>query len=218
MSIENKKTIEVYKKTASKYLENCKEHEAQDREKARRKKEKLQMFIRKSFSSLPKGSKILEIGSASGENAKYISSLGYKVTASDIADDFIKESSSKGLETINFNILEDMFYQKYSGIFCWRVFVHFTKEDVSAVLKKIYNALEKDGILIFNAINRETRKVENEWVDFPKEYHLGIDRFYNYFYKEDLDILIKQVGFRIIDFHKEGGENNNKWLVYVLKK
>lgn len=37
MSIENKKTIEVYQKTASQYLANTIEHEALDAEKAKRK-------------------------------------------------------------------------------------------------------------------------------------------------------------------------------------
>lgn len=218
MSIENEKTIEVYQEKARKYLENNIKHDLLDKEKAKRKKERLQKFIREIFSSLPKGSKIMEIGAANGENAKYISSLGFKVTASDISDDFLKEIKSNGLEPIKFNLLEDEFHEKYSGIFCWRVFVHFTKEDALKAMKKTYNALEKNGIFIFNAINRQTREVESEWVDFPDEHHMGINRYYNYYYKEDLDKLIAETDYKIIDFHTEGGEDNNKWLVYVLKK
>lgn len=30
--------------------------------------------------------------------------------------------------------------------------------------------------------------------------------------------IITKTGFKVYDFHKEGGSNNNKWLVYVLKK
>ena len=47
---------------------------------------------------------------------------------------------------------------------------------------------------------------------------MGIERFYYYHTKEELDELIKQTNYEIVDFHKDGGENNNKWLVYVLKK
>lgn len=89
MSLENKKALDAYQKTASQYLANSIEHDSLDIAKAKRKKEKLQNFIRSSFSSIPAGSKILEIGSADGENAKYLQELGYNVTASDIADDFI---------------------------------------------------------------------------------------------------------------------------------
>lgn len=47
---------------------------------------------------------------------------------------------------------------------------------------------------------------------------MGVKRYYNYFSKEDLDNIIKQTKFKIIKFYKEGGDNNNKWLIYVLKK
>ena len=218
MSLENKKTLEAYDQTAKQYLLNSVEHDSLDAEKAKRKKEKLQNFIKDSFSTLPEGSKVLEIGSADGENAKYLESLGYSVTASDIADDFIEAIKANGLEPIKFNVIEDEFLEKYFGIFCWRVFVHFTKEDALKVIKKTYDALEKDGIFIFNAINREAKSVDQEWVDFPGEYHMGIDRFYYYYNKEDLDEIIAQTDYEIVDFHKEGGDNKNKWLVYVLKK
>lgn len=218
MSIENKKTVEIYKEKASIYLATSIEHDKLEPEKANRKREKLNNFLRNSFQSLPKNAKILEIGSANGENAKYIESLGYNVTASDIAEDFINASKNNGLTTINFNILEDNFKEKYSGILAWRVFVHFTEEDIFETLKKSYDNLENNGIFIFNVINRETRNVENEWVDFPNEYHMGAERYYHYFNQKDLDDIISQTKFQIQDFHKEGGDNNNKWLVYVLKK
>ena len=218
MSIENRKTLEAYQKTAKKYLENSIEHNQLDIEKAKKKKEKLESFLEKSFRSLPKGSKILEIGSADGENAKYLKELGYDVIASDVADDFLKAISEAGFDPLKFNVLEDEFKEKYFGIFCWRVFVHFTKEDALKVIKKVYDALEENGIFVFNAINRETRKTDEEWVDFPGEYHMGIDRFYHYHTAEDLEDAIAETDFDIIDFHKEGGDQHNKWLVYVLKK
>ena len=167
---------------------------------------------------MPKGAKIFEIGSADGANAKYIEKLGYKMIASDVAEDFINSIKSKGLKAIKFNILENEFDEKYSAIFCWRVFVHFTKNDALKVLKKVYDILEKDGLFIFNAINRETRDVEEEWVDFPNEYHMEAERYYKYFSEQELNEIISSIGYKIHAFHKEGGENNNKWLVYVLQK
>ncbi len=218
MSLQNEQTLEAYQKTAGQYLANTIAHDNLDMERAKEKKRELQDFIKKSFSSIPAGSKVLEIGSADGENAKYLQELGYDVTASDIADDFIKAIKSNGLDPIRFNVLTDEFVDKYFGIFCWRVFVHFTKEDALKVIKKTYAALEKNGIFVFNAMNRETREVDEEWVDFPDEYHMGIDRYYCYYNQDYLDSIISETGYEIVDFYKEGGEKNNKWLVYVLKK
>lgn len=218
MSIENEKTLEVYDEKAKTYLLTGIEHDNLNPEKAKQKRERLEKFIRKNIGTLPNGAKVFEIGSADGTNAKYIEKLGYKITASDIAEDFINSVKSKGLNTIKFNILENEFTEKYCAVFCWRVFVHFTKNDVLKALKKVYDALENDGLFIFNVINRETRDVDEEWVDFPNEYHMGAKRYYKYFSEEELNEIIIKIGYKINNFHKEGGENNNKWLVYVLKK
>lgn len=218
MSIENKKTVEIYERKAATYLKTTIEHDKLDEEKAKRKKEKLQNFIKENLEQFKKGSKVFEIGSADGENAKYIKELGYNVTASDIADAFIDETKSKIENTIKFNILEDDFKDKYSAVFAWRVFVHFTKEDLDITLNKVYKALENGGVFIFNIMNRETRDCDEEWVDFPNEYHMNAERYYKYFSEKEVNELIQKTNFKINSFHKEGGESKNKWLVYVLKK
>jgi len=218
MSIENKRTIEIYKEKAKIYLNNNLEHDRIDIAKAKQKREKLENLIKTSFSSLPSNAKVFEIGSGDGINAKFIESLGFKITASDTAEDFIKATRNQGVKTIKFNVLEDEFPEKYFAMFCWRVFVHFTKEDALKTIQKIYDNLENNGIFIFNAINREFRDVDNEWIDFEGEYHMGAERYYNYFRKEEIDNLINQTNFKLEKFYTEGGDNNNKWLVYVLKK
>ena len=218
MSIENKKTVEIYERKAATYLKTTIEHDKLDEEKAKRKKEKLQNFIKENLEQFKKGSKVFEIGSADGENAKYIKELGYNVTASDIADAFINETKSKIENTIKFNVLEDDFKDKYSAVLAWRVFVHFTKEDLDITLNKVYKALENGGIFIFNIMNRETKTCDEEWVDFPNEYHMNAERYYKYFSEKEVNELIQKTNFKINSFHKEGGESKNKWLVYVLKK
>ena len=218
MSKENRKTLQVYKEKAHLYLVNSIEHDRIDPVKAKKKREKLEELIKANFSSLPKNAKVFEIGSGDGTNAKFIENLGFEVTASDMADDFIKATQSQGLTTIKFDAIEDNFPEKYSAIFCWRVFVHFTKEDALHIIQKVYDALEDNGIFIFNAMNRKTKNTDNEWVDFEGEYHMGAERYYNYFTKKDLDDIIQETKFKIEDFHKDGGNNNNKWLVYVLRK
>ena len=218
MSEENKKTVQVYQETAHLYLENSATHDQLDPEKAKRKQKRLQNLIKESFSSLPSNSKIFEIGSGEGFNAKFIQNLGFDVTASDTATAFIEATQKQGVKTIRFDVMEDSLPEKYNGVFCWRVFVHFTESDVLYTLNKIYDSLEYNGIFIFNAINREIKSVSEEWVDFSGEYHMGVERYYHYFLQEELDRIISQTKFQIQSFHKEGGDNNNKWLVYVLKK
>lgn len=218
MSKENAKTLEVYEEKASTYLATTIEHDNLNPAKAKAKQEKVESFIKNSIKTIPNGAKVFEIGSGDGTNAKYIESLGYEVTASDVSDAFINATKSKGLNTVKFNVLEDKFQEKYFAVLCWRVFVHFTIEDAKEVLKRVYETLEDGGVFIFNAMNREIREVDEEWVDFSNEYHMGVDRYYKYYNEEELNNIIFKTGYKISDFHKEGGDNNNKWLVYVLRK
>ena len=76
-----------------------------------------------------KNAKILEIGAADGKASKYLERLGYDVTASDVAHDFRTALLKENLKTIKLNVLKDNIDSKYDGVLCWRVFVHFTKED-----------------------------------------------------------------------------------------
>lgn len=214
MSKENEKTVEIYKQTAHLYLSQSIENYTANEEK-RKKTEEL---ISSSFSALPKGSKVFEIGSADGINAKYIKKLGFDITASDIADEFINSMNNEKINAIKFNALEDEFVEKYFAIFCWRVFVHFTKEDAMKIIRKVYNSLEYNGIFIFNAMNRENKTVDSEWIDFDNQYNIGVERYYNYFTKKDLDQIICKTRFNIEKFYTEGGKDNKKWLVYVLRK
>ncbi len=218
MSVQNDKTLEAYQKAAKNYLNNSKIVASTYKKSIEKNKKEFQKFIKETFKDVPVGSKVLEVGSADGENAKYIQKLGYDVTASDIADDFLKAINNNGLNPIRFNLLRDDFVGKYSVIFCWKVFVHFTKEDSINALNRSFDALENNGLLILSIISRDCKKIDNEWVDFPGEYHLGVDRYFNYYSKEQFDKIVNKTRFRIKDFKKIIDENGIEWLVYVLKK
>lgn len=218
MSEQNKQTLEAYQKTAQRYLENTKAHAALDPEKAERKQIKLEQFLAQSFAKYPEGANIFEIGSADGVNAAYLCQLGFNVMASDVADGFLQELAAKRMKLMKFNVLTDDFPQKYNGVLAWRVFVHFTPEDAAQAIQKIHDALEDGGRFVFNVINRDFKGVMEEWADFPGEYHMDVERYFYYHSKEELDAILADVGFHIVDFHEEGGETGNKWLVYVVEK
>ena len=217
MSKENDLTLAVYDKMAQVHLDNSTAHDAAQPERARKKQENLSANIREAFSSLPKGAKILEIGSGSGINAKALESLGYDVTASDVAPAFIAACEKLGLKTIKFNALKDEFPMGLSGILCWRVFVHFTREDIAKALTRIYAALPTGGRFMFNVIDRETHDCDGEMIDYAGEYFMGAERYYAYYTKEEILDLISKTDFKIVkDWYETGGHNN--WFCFVLEK
>ena len=217
MSEENRKTLAAYDKTAQKYLDNSVAHDAMRPEHAREKRAKLNEKLQKAFSTLPKGAKILEIGAADGESTKFLESIGYDVTASDVAPAFLEALKKQGLKTAKFNVLEDDFPDRFHGILCWRVFVHFTKDDLLLALQRVYEALEPGGRFLFNVFDRETHDIDEQWVDFNDEYKMGAERFYAYYREDTVRELIAQTDFKIADFWKEAGGHND-WLVFLLEK
>ena len=218
MSKENKKTLEAYQKVAKNYLNNESLVSLKYPEAVSRVSKETRTFIKETFKNVPKGSKVLEVGSANGHKAKFIQELGFNVTASDVADDFLNAIRDNGLEPVKFNLLEDDFIDTYQAIFCWRVFVHFTKEDALKALNRSYEAINNNGLFIFSTISRDCKNVSNEWIDFPDEYHLGMERYFNYYSKEEMDEIISKTKFKIYDFQKTEAENGIKWLNYVLIK
>lgn len=217
MSVENEKTLAVYDKTAQTYLDNTIAHDKMRPEHAREKREKLAEKIREAFASLPTGAKVLEIGAADGDNSKILESLGYDVTASDVAPAFIAVCEKQGLKTIKFNVLKDEFPADLSGVFCWRVFVHFTREDIAEALKRIYTALNDGGRFMFNVIDRASHDCDAEMKDFAGEYKMNAERYYAYYTKEAIEELIAETDFKNVkDWHENGGHND--WWCFVLEK
>ena len=219
MSKENEETLKVYDEYAKVYLETGVIHDQNNPEKAKKKRDNLQKFLKSSFSSLAPRDKIFEIGSGDGENAKFLTTLDLRVCASDVADDFIKAVKKRGLTCKKFNLLKDEFDGMYSGGLAWRVFVHFKEEDLKVAIEKIYKTLRLGGVFVFNVLNSEEHGgKEGEWVDFDNDYHMGVERYFNYYREETVDKILLDAGFEITEKKKEGGDSGKRWLVYVVKK
>ncbi len=216
MSRENEQTLKVYDKCALNYIKSILAHNEKDLEKAAKKQAETETFLKEGFSSLAPRDKILEIGSGNGENAEYLVGLNYRVIASDVSEQFRKTIREKGLKCCKLNILTDEIDSLFDGVLAWRVFVHFTPEDLEVAAKKIFGALRLGGRFVCNIINKEAYGVDSEWRDFDNEYHLGAERFFQYYSKEQAEKIFTDAGFEIAEFSYAG--ENNKWMLLVLEK
>lgn len=219
MSKENATTLQVYEELAGTYLDNTAKHTEADPEKAARKKQWLKDFLTTGYEPLVEGASILEIGAGSGEDSVMLQASGFKVTASDNAPAFLEAIKNNGLNPVKFNVLTDNLERKYDGVLAWRVFVHFTKEDVAVALKKVYAMLVPSGRFIFNAQNKATKETMHVgWSDDPGDHHMGKERFFQPYDEEELRQMAKDAGFRIVQIAKNGGRNNDRWLCVVVEK
>lgn len=218
MSEQNKKTLEVYDRLAQKYIDNTAVHDRMNPERAKERKAKIESFLLESFTKMPKGGKILEVGSGDGANATFLRDAGFNVVASDVAEPFLNSCHQKGLETLKLDIINNDLPNELSGILAWRVFVHFTKEDLEKTFSKIHSALASGGIFVFNVFNRDDSGIDEQWKDFPNEYMMGEERYFAYYAEPYIEALIKKTGFKLVTFFREGGKTGNKWLCYVVAK
>jgi uncharacterized protein len=216
MSKENEKTLKVYDEYGFDYVKTTFVHEKKNPEKAAKKQAKTEAFLKESFSALAARDKILEIGSGGGENAEYLTKLEYRVTASDVSEQFQEVLREKGLKCRKLNILTDEIDELFDGALAWRVFVHFTPEDLEVAAKKIFKALRPGGRFVCNIINRAAHDVDCEWQDFDNDYHLGVDRFFQYYNFDQAEKILTGAGFDIAKFFYDG--ENDKWMIFVLEK
>jgi SAM-dependent methyltransferase len=217
MSRENETTLAVYDAMAQAYLDNTVAHDGKNPERAAEKKKQLANNLRAAFGGLPSNAKVLEIGSADGENAKILESFGLDVTASDVAPAFIDACEKQGLRTTKINVLKDDLPIGLSGVLCWRVFVHFTSDDIELALKRIYDVLVEGGRLMFNVIDNATHDCGEQWVDFEGDYKMGAERYYAYYDKDEIEEIIKKTNYGIVsEWHEHGGHND--WFCFVLEK
>ena len=216
MSRENEQTLKVYDKCGLNYIKSILARNEKDLEKAAKKQAETETFLKEGFSSLAPRDKILEVGSGNGENAEYLVGLNYRVMASDVSEQFRKTIREKGLKCCKLNILTDEIDSLFDGALAWRVFVHFTPEDLEMAAKKIFGALRLGGRFVCNIINKEAHEVDSEWRDFDNEYHLGAERFFQYYSKEQAEKVFTNAGFEIVEFSYAG--ENNKWMLFVLEK
>lgn len=219
MSRQNQSTLEVYERFAEEYLAGGEKHQQANPEKQAKKRAQLKNFIYSGLEGFPKTAEILEFGSASGEDVELFTELGFQVTPSDAPESFLRIMQEKGLHPLKLNVLTDDFPQKYDIIYSWRTLVHFTAEDTKQVFEKVYRALKPGGRYIFNILNAEGHnQLSEEWMDYEGDYHIGQDRYFRYWQREDLVKLLQRTGFAIKRLETGGGNDDKRWFYIIVEK
>jgi SAM-dependent methyltransferase len=143
-----------------------------------------------TLTCLQPHSRIIEIGSGFGRDAKYIESCGFNVERTDATLSFVAFLQQEGYLARHFNILTDVFEAQYDLIFANAVFLHFTPQELEGVFGKILNALNRKGILAFSV-----KKGEGEGWTTAK---LGRPRYFCYWTTESLCEKLKLAGFKAL--------------------
>lgn len=211
MSSENERTVEFYEKYADLYRRRNEEDYATPR--GRRDNERHSAYLVKTLENLPKSARMFEIGSGYGRDAKLIRSLGYEIQVSDVAESFLEELSKDGFAPVKFDLIRDNFPSKYDYILANAVLVHFTKDEVKAAVKKVYNALNSGGV--FAVSFKQRSKGGEDWkanISGAAE-----KRYFSYWDVGEATTMLEETGFTVVSCQQIGGIRAC-WLDIICKK
>lgn len=133
---------QTYNRIAHKYIE---EAEADHEDKS-----KIDYFLT-TFN----GKKILDLGCGTGVVSKYLSNLSYDVTGLDFSEEMIKISKLLDPKSkfITGDVLEvDKIDDKFDGIIASHLLVHFSREQMIEILKKLKIIMNADSSLFIEFV------------------------------------------------------------------
>ena len=193
------KTIETYRQNFEKYVQRTPDKSHGEFS------EWLDSFV----SRIPAGGAILEIGSASGRDARYFASKGFKVICTDVIPEALQKLSDEGFETSEFDFRstpKPEWANKFNGFFANAVLLHAPPNVFENALRNIALVLKEDGIAAFSLKAGEGEEQSLEKLDAP--------RYFRYHTEPEIREILSKLPFDIISVsHAEQG----KWLHVVMK-
>ncbi len=163
------------------------------------------------LSKLKEGSCILDFGCGSGRDTKYFLSRGYRVDATDGAEELCKIASEySGIEVKQMLFSELNEHEKYDGIWACSSILHLPKDELKSVFQKMTDALKQNGVIYtsFKYSEFEGERNGRYFTDFTLESFKD--------YMQDMGTL--QIEEYWITGDVRCGRGDEKWLNLILRK
>jgi len=201
MSKTNQQTIQSYEDHVQDYIDGTPQQVSGI----------LKEWLDRTLAMTAKDARILELGSAMGRDAAYVQSQGYTVECTDVTEGFVTLLQEKGFNARKLNAITDDLGGPYDLVLASAVLLHFTREEVAAVLNKIHQALSDGGIFAFTLKQGEGEEWSSE--------KLGSPRFFCYWQADQIADYLQDAGFEKIDITEgQVGSRNVQWLQIIAKK
>lgn len=154
---------------------------------------------------------VLDVGSGPGRDALVMQEYGIDVTCLDASESMVKISKARGLKTIKGDFMDMPFANKsFQGVWAYTSLLHIPKDQIDNALDEITRVLKDNGILGLGMIEGETEGYrESSGVNKP--------RWFSFYTKEELELLLKNHGFDIIYFETFKPKSKN-YLNFIAKK
>lgn len=161
------------------------------------------------------GKKILDLGCGPGRDAKYLSKNGFNVVGIDLSEKFLeiakKNSPKSTFKKMDLRKLEFP-ENHFDGVWASASIYHIPRKQARETLCNIYNVLKKGGVVYISLLRGSGQKF--------LEFDIGSGRFFVYYGKEEVEALLKECGFEIIETYSSLGQVNiiREWINIFAKK
>ena len=204
-SYQNEKTIEAYDHEVDRYINNTPQTYNKSHQPMLR-------WLNAALEILPAQAKILEIGSGTGREARYIKKQGHNILCSDAADSFVEYLHRNQIDAFKLNILTDKLPVGFDMIVANAVVPHFTPDDLKIALTKIEYSLSAEGIFALSA----KQGVGETWINEK----LKRKRYIHFWQPSLLIQFLESAGFEIVFMESNtfGDFASHIWTHIIVRK
>ena len=166
-------------------------------------------FIDK-FTNLVKG-KVLDLGSGPGRDALIFKERGISVVCLDASIAMINLCKEKKLEVVLGNFESIPFENNYFfGVWAYTSLLHINKAKILEIINEIKRVLNDNGIFGLSLI-------EGEGEGYRDSTYVKKPRWFSFYKKEEIEIILKTLEFEIIYFEKIETDSKN-YLNFISRK
>ena len=167
-------------------------------------------WLDSSLADVPKDAQILEFGSAFGRDAEYLAELGYTVQCTDASTAFVDLLRAKGFDAKVLNAITDELPGGLDYVLANAVLLHFTRDEASQVIKKVFSSLNENGKFVFTLKQGEGESWSEE--------KLGAPRYFCYWTEPHIRQVLEATGFCDVEISGDKATANATWLQVTAKK
>ncbi|HEU4914759.1 MAG TPA: class I SAM-dependent methyltransferase [Candidatus Saccharimonadales bacterium] len=198
MNDSNQQTIDAYQSHVQEYIDGT----------PQQVDGVVKEWMDSALAGLPADADILEFGSAFGRDTEYIQGKGFKVNSTDATPAFVELLQKKGLNARVLNAITDDLGGPYDLVIANAVLLHFTREETEKVLAKVLAALKDGGRFAFTLKQGEGET----WEDSK----LGAPRYFCFWQEQQIEELLKKVGYSQVEVSGDKATRNNTTWVQVI--
>jgi ubiquinone/menaquinone biosynthesis C-methylase UbiE len=157
------------------------------------------------------GMKIIDVGSGPGRDALLLQQTGKEVVCIDASEAMVELSSGRGLQSVLAGFDNLPFEnESFDGVWSYTALLHIPKKSIDVPLKEIYRVLKPLGIFALGLI-------EGDGEEYKKNSGVDMPRWFSFYHKEEVEILCKKHGFKLVYFETFKPRSKN-YLNFIFQK